>query len=689
MPGLNTTLDNAIDPFGTGFLPLQTDEHAAVCGCSGCCDGGTERPVWAEANMALPFLNNDQIADYIRNGSWIASGDQPRAFVLDATKTITVDVSTLEADGAKFARIALKFWGEVTGITFTEVVGNAKISFTDDHIADRTPQNLDLRAFAATTTQGQAIVSSAITITDDWLRNYGPQNSSYALQTYIHEVGHALGLGHAGNYDGNAAYPANAGHVNDTWLTTVMSYFSQTDNTTVDASYALALTPMIADIIAVQAMYGAGTDARNGNTVYGFASNAGDIYDLTTVSDLPAITIYDTGGIDTLNYSQYTQDQVFNLAWESFSSYGGLKNNLVIARGTLIENVASGSGNDIITGIGIANYLDGGAGNDTIEGAGGADTLLGGLGLDTLSYAGSPGGVFVNLITNTASGSDAQGDVISGFENLTGSAFDDYLVTGNITGNATITMIAGAGNDLVIMNASTVGNGGAGNDTLVLQGVGNYVIGGAGDDTFIVYAAGSTLVENAGEGTDLAFTTVDMTLGANIENGVNLAVGAAGSVLNGNALDNLLILSNAGATASSTVNAGAGNDTIYAQSFAIIDAGAGNDVISLSGTSNYVSGSLGDDVYIVNAGGQTLVEAAGAGNDTVYADHQLHSGRELRDAGSGLQQSGHPAGRYRQFGGQPDHRQWRGQPAFGRGWRRLSSLRAAAMTSSSAAPAST
>src|SRR3546814_5612601 len=71
--------------------------------------------------------------------------------------------------------------------------------------------------------------------------------------------------------------------------------------------------------------------------------------------------------------------------------------------------------------------LDGGNGNDTLTGGAGADALIGGSGTDTASYAGSANGVTVDLTTGTGLGGDAQGDTLSGIENLTGSNYDDTL----------------------------------------------------------------------------------------------------------------------------------------------------------------------------------------------------------------------------------------------------------------------
>lgn len=121
--------------------------------------------------------------------------------------------------------------------------------------------------------------------------------------------------------------------------------------------------------------------------------------------------------------------------------------------------------------VGAADTIDGGTGNDIIAGLVGGDTLNGGDGFDTLDYSLSIGGVTISLAANTASGGDATGDIISNFEAITGSAFDDSL-TGSDVANL---LTGGAGNDTII--------GGAGNDT-ISGGVGSDVItGGLGNDT--------------------------------------------------------------------------------------------------------------------------------------------------------------------------------------------------------------
>ena len=130
----------------------------------------------------------------------------------------------------------------------------------------------------------------------------------------------------------------------------------------------------------------------------------------------------------------------------------------------LTPTVASADQADILRGLGGNDMLFGGSGNDTLDGGAGADALIGGDGTDTADYSLSAAGVNVNLLTGLGSGGDAQGDILSGIENIIGSALADML-TGDGGVNA---IVGGAGADVL--------NGRAGNDTLT---------GGSGTDTFV------------------------------------------------------------------------------------------------------------------------------------------------------------------------------------------------------------
>ena len=89
--------------------------------------------------------------------------------------------------------------------------------------------------------------------------------------------------------------------------------------------------------------------------------------------------------------------------------------------------VASADQADVLRGLGGDDMLYGGSGNDTLDGGPGADTLMGGPGMDTADYSLSAAGVTVNLLTGLGSGGDAQGDMLTGIENIIGSANDDVL----------------------------------------------------------------------------------------------------------------------------------------------------------------------------------------------------------------------------------------------------------------------
>ena len=532
-----------------------------------------------------PLATMDQIANQLVEGYW---GGDDHNFNVTQGGSLTVNLTALTPAGQNLAREALKLWSDVIGVQFVEVATGGQITFDDNESG----------AFSDGVWSGGITTSAHVNVSTQWLTDYGTGLNSYSFQTYIHEIGHALGLGHAGNYNGEANYPYDASFENDAWATSIMSYFSQTDNTYFAGrgfTENFIVTPMVADIIAMSTLYGLSTTTRTGNTTYGFNSTAGRAEYDATLNPSVAYTIFDSGGNDTLDYSGFANNQVINLNPETFSNVGTEIGNVSIARGVIIENAITGAGSDTLIGNAAANTLTGNAGGDTLDGGAGADTLIGGLDHDTY--------VVDNLgdvtIENAGQGTDQVNSLLSwtlgaNVENLTLLGSASINGTGNgldnfIIGNAGVNLLSGgSGNDTM--------NGGDGNDTLDGGAGMDNMNGGAGNDTFIVDTLGDFVQENAGEGVDVVNSAISYTLTANVENLV--LTGSADITGTGNSSNNT-ITGNAG----SNFLTGADGDDY-------LDGGAGADQLH---------GGLGNDTFVVDNAVDFIQENLGAGTDTVLS----------------------------------------------------------------------
>ncbi|WP_417467372.1 M10 family metallopeptidase C-terminal domain-containing protein [Maricaulis sp.] len=367
--GLNSLLNYTVQSTGTYYVEAAAWNDSVA---------GTYT-VGLETAEPLEAWTNDQIADYLSSGYWVGNGASARHWDVTDGGTITVSLVGLTADGQTLARAALALWSDLTGITFSEVGVGGQMTFDDDEDG----------AFSSSTISGGFITSAEVNVSTDWISTYGTNLDSYSYQTFIHEIGHALGLGHSGPYNGAADYAVDAAYLNDSWQASIMSYFSQTENTYVDASYAFVVSPQVADILAIQDMYGLAGNIRGGDTVYGFNSTAGNaIYDATSFTRVTSYTIVDTGGTDTMDYSGSNANQTLDLRAESFSSLQGGRGNVAIARGSVIENAIGGTGNDTLIGNSADNELTGNGGNDTFYASGGTDVYNGNGGSDTVVFSG-------------------------------------------------------------------------------------------------------------------------------------------------------------------------------------------------------------------------------------------------------------------------------------------------------------
>lgn len=401
--------------------------HLLRCGCRAC-NGGLVGPGGDSAVPATgtptaapgPAASLQTLANYLRLGYWQAAGTIPRQFNLGSTGTnpnsgeIRYNLSgwnfdtdgngTLDGDpdGLTTARRDLvrevfKLYQATLGIRFVETT--ATDTSVDIFFTDNDPGSA--YAYTAGSTSSSGIDYSVINVSSDWYSGLSGFDT-YTVQTVLHEVGHVLGLGHQGLYNGTGAYATDAVYANDSWQASMMSYFSQTQNPTTGASYAFLQSPMSVDWLALDDIYrsyGYGiANAFNGDTTYGVGTTISPLVsrlwnEFSTYADTTAYTIVDASGYDTLDVSNFTAPQWINLApsqagstTPSISNIGGSIGNLTLGVGTVIEAAIGGTGNDNFFGNAAANTFRGGGGDDSFTDSFGSDIYFGDAGTDSLSF---------------------------------------------------------------------------------------------------------------------------------------------------------------------------------------------------------------------------------------------------------------------------------------------------------------
>jgi serralysin len=412
---------------------------------------------------------------------------------------------------------------------------------------------------------------------DLWVNNNsfyysGGSFGSWQYFAIMHEMGHALGLSHPGDYDGSSSgipqYFSDAQFIEDSHQYSVMSYFDES-NTNGSAGYPDLRYPdtfLLFDFYALHQLYGANWGYNAGNSVYGFHSNLGGPFDFTVNYD-PFFCIWDGGGTDTLDLSGYAMSQVIDLRSGMFSDVGGYLQNLSIAIGAVIENAIGGSGADSITGNSAANTIGGGAG---------ADSLLGGIGNDTIG-----GGDNYDTIRGGDGDDQAWGgngrDLI-----ILGNGNDIFWDNAQADANGHDTIWGGAGNDTV--------NGGGGNELIQGEDGADSLLGGLGNDTI---AGGNNYdTIRGGDGDDQAWGG----------NGRDLIfLGTGNDIFWDNGQND--------ANGHDTVYGGAGNDTV--------NGGGGNEVIFGEAGNDSLIGGIGNDTLWGGADADRFVFLAGCGGDRV------------------------------------------------------------------------
>jgi len=413
------------------------------------------------------------------------------------------------------------------------------------------------------------------------------------------------------------------------------------------------------------------TDSRN-NLVHAFGG------DDTVISGSGDDQLYGDAGNDLI-FGKLGHDRIYggtgndnlngddsalgNVGGDDFID-GGEGDDLVLGQGGA-DVLLGGEGNDILNGddptaLNSGNnddWLDGGAGDDFLLGAAGADVLIGGLGNDilvgdaTVSNGGTP-----------EAGSNDALDGGAGNDQLYGLYGDDLLVGGNgddyVNGqDGNDVLYGGEGSDRLSGDLrirpsdgryGTSEYRGAGGNDLLFGGEGrdflyggegdDQLVGGAGDDELFgeynenlipvgdpLYATLRALTGNdwldggdgndelaGGKGDDVLYGGAgnDQVRG---EDGNDFVDGGDGddNVSGGDGNDILL-----GGSGADILTAGLGNDQLY--------GGEGNDVLIASsdfgGTGDaHMEGGGGDDRYVIDSAGNTVVESEGGGIDVVQS----------------------------------------------------------------------
>lgn len=451
------------------------------------------------------------------------------------------------------------------------------------------------------------------------LDDLSPGSAGFAVM--LHELGHALGLGHP--HEARPPLDPARDHAGYT----LMSYGDH-PGTGYDAAhgwYSVSpRTPMLYDIAALQEMYGANTAHATGDDVYAVADGVG-----------PLFTIWDAGGTDTIDASAQVLAVTVDLRPGAFSSIGrygdddrsrAARDNVAIAFGTVIENAVGGRGDDLLIGNDAGNRLVGGAGDDRLEGGGGADMLEGGSGRDVLA-GGAGGDAFVGTLAELDGDRIADlgpGDVLR-VTDVAADALAFILdpATGLLfleapgrravvevgTGGPDLSLRAGAGGmaELVAGRALAGGDGGSpggtggGSDPGMGAGSGTVLAGGAHNDR-LTGTDGDDEIDG-GAGND------------------RLAGGPGADVLSGGPGNDRLD----GGEGDDSLDGGPGNDRL--------DGGDGDDVLMAGEGWDVLRGGGGDDR--LEAGGPRTVADGGPGTDTLVL-HGLADGYLVRGRGSRL-----------------------------------------------------
>ncbi|HTF72135.1 MAG TPA: M10 family metallopeptidase C-terminal domain-containing protein, partial [Edaphobacter sp.] len=625
---------------GTKIIPLSGNSDIDALVQNDFNSSGVITTVWNTGNLTFSFPGSASFYNYSGTGS----NEPSQTF-----QAVSTEVFGLLPDAVE---LAFDRYRHFANLTFTEITetssAHAEIRLA---IADLTA-NRGYFPGDPSVQSGDVWLSASESWADNSL-DTGNSFGTHRFMTVMHEIGHALGLTHPG-------FGMDPSHVG--WDYTIMSYQSfPTAPSTFSGEGPT--TPMLADVAAIQYMYGANFSTNAGDTIYRWSPNSGQLFlngqaDVNLTSGGPNnkiyMTLWDGGGNDTYDFSNYGSDVRADLRpgeWSSPSQtqvavLSASGDPVVTARGSianaylhngdtrsLIENAIGGSGNDTLIGNQGSNVLTGNAGDDIFFYTGGSDKFHGnarGTTGDTADFSLSSVGVVIAPVASTSSFRLPNGQLltiaISDFSTLAdnlGNAYDaSYFneigltrVVGmhgieNITGSPLADTITGNLGDNII-------RAGSGADLVFYKGGFDTIEGGAGTDTisFAQFnsAVAATLVSLNGFAEAFTSDTASILPNSTLRSIADLAgfeklTGTSfNDALHGNSSDN-------------TLDGGSGNDSLfYNGGLDVLNGNTGSDTADFSQNGSSVLVDLAGGGFEARSNGTSN---AGTGDNIKIADLQ-------------------------------------------------------------------